>query len=225
MNPEMYSYNEKCLIVIITLLSHLSMVPMVTLLALKKLPIEFIFGFASIFFSFMYHLLEYIEMDIVLDSEKWHELDNIGAITGLLGLILEFLNESRNFRTSVKMIGHTCTLIFQKLGPWQIQNTIMPIVLGAIFLITNLLVKGAPKINRIALGKGIVLLVFAIFFFVLGLDDGNDYLRLYHNLWHAFLGFSGVYLWQVQDEKCLSPWESICSTSVVVEELFGDKEI
>ena len=34
--------------------------------------------------------------------------------------------------------------------------------------------------------------------FVRGLDDLNDYIRIYHTLWHLFIGIAFYYLWQIQ---------------------------
>ena len=34
--------------------------------------------------------------------------------------------------------------------------------------------------------------------FIRGLDDLNDYIRIYHTLWHIFIGTAFYYLWQAQ---------------------------
>ena len=54
------------------------------------------------------------------------------------------------------------------------------------------------------MGFGGFFLVGAIAMFVKGLDDGNDYLRIYHSLWHVLIGVSTFYLWQLQDKKTIS---------------------
>ena len=45
--------------------------------------------------------------------------------------------------------------------------------------------------------------MIAIAMFVKGLDDGNDYLRIYHSLWHVSIGVSSFYLYQLQENKVI----------------------
>ena len=40
--------------------------------------------------------------------------------------------------------------------------------------------------------------------FIRGLDDLNDYIRIYHTLWHIFIGIAFYYLWQIQYKNYVS---------------------
>jgi hypothetical protein len=45
---------------------------------------------------------------------------------------------------------------------------------------------------------GLNLLIPAIYFFIKGLDDENDYLRINHGMWHLFIGIAFFYLYQIK---------------------------
>ena len=47
-------------------------------------------------------------------------------------------------------------------------------------------------------------MIISLFFFYKGLDDLNDYLRIWHALWHFFIGITSFYFLQIQEEKCIS---------------------
>ena len=44
----------------------------------------------------------------------------------------------------------------------------------------------------------------SLFLFYQGLDDLNDYLRLWHAIWHVFIGITSFYFLQIQEEKYIS---------------------
>lgn len=48
-----------------------------------------------------------------------------------------------------------------------------------------------PKYNRSMFNKGRIILLFAIFFFIMGTDEMSDYLRFNHGMWHFCIGLSG----------------------------------
>ena len=47
-------------------------------------------------------------------------------------------------------------------------------------------------------------MLISLFFFYKGLDDLNDYLRIWHALWHFFVGITSFYFMQIQEEKFIS---------------------
>lgn len=72
----------------------------------------------------------------------------------------------------------------------------MPIFLYlivAIFIIVKRQRK--PNLNYKMFVKGTSIMCIAFFFFKLGLDDNNDYLRIYHGMWHLTVGFASFYNW------------------------------
>ena len=68
--------------------------------------------------------------------------------------------------------------------------TIIPIVTAAIFCIIWYFVFPERRVQfyKKRFIAGMIFLAIAILFFVRGLDDDNDWLRLNHTLWHAFGG-------------------------------------
>jgi predicted membrane channel-forming protein YqfA (hemolysin III family) len=114
------------------------------------------------------------------------------------------------------------TFVFQKRGPWDLTNTIMPIVIFILIAIANCVRNGLPKFNFDAMSYGGFYLVGAIAMFIKGLDDLNDYLRMYHSLWHVLIGLSTYYLWQLQDAVLL-PMRRILKeeyTSIIINKQF-----
>ena len=47
-------------------------------------------------------------------------------------------------------------------------------------------------------------MLIALCFFYKGLDDLNDYLRIWHALWHFFIGITSFYFLQIQEEQFIS---------------------
>ena len=57
------------------------------------------------------------------------------------------------------------------------------------------LIRGSGRINKYYLKRGVLLLVAGVVCFVRGLDDETDYLRVWHGLWHCFVGLASFFLW------------------------------
>ena len=53
--------------------------------------------------------------------------------------------------------------------------------------------------------KGCLIMAVGIIGFAKGLDDENDYLRLWHGLWHCFGSVAYFYLWQSIDKDRKHP--------------------
>ena len=204
--PFEYNYKEKILMAIITGLSNISSVP-ITLLTYKK-GNTFVFMLAvfSIITSFFYHICESLDIVIFLRQLKWHELDNIGAICSLNSLILVLTRYHEDIEKQ-KMLNYFSifmALLFQERNPWDLTNTLLPIFIFLFIAIYDWIKVGRPKFNYEVLWVGGVFLVAAIAMFVKGLDDGNDYLRIYHSLWHILIGISTFFLWQLQEKEIIN---------------------
>ena len=74
----------------------------------------------------------------------------------------------------------------------MLEHTIFPILLGILIGIGTIIRRGFPKYNKEAFIKSTIILGTGLFFFVKGLDDANDYLRIYHSIWH-FCGSVAAY--------------------------------
>ena len=197
-----YTRTEQILMAIITGLSNITSLP-ITLLCYRKHNI-YVFALAifSMITSFLYHVCESLDIALILKQMKWHELDNIGAICSLNSLILVLTHYHNDIprQNILNYLSLFMTLIFQQRGPWDLINTFLPIIIYGVFAVYDCIKHGMPKYNYQTLWYGGFFLIGAIAMFIRGLDDLNDYLRMYHSLWHVLIGISTFYLWQIQEK-------------------------
>ena len=200
-----YTKNERIIMSIITGMSNITSIPVTILVFRKNNIFTFCFALFSSITSVFYHVCESLDIIIFLPQLKWHELDNIGAICSLNSLILVLTSYFPDLDKQDKLnyFSIFIALIFQQKGPWDILNTLYPIFLFLFIALYDILKRGLPKFNRDALYFGGSVLMIAIAMFVKGLDDGNDYLRIYHSLWHVSIGVSSFYLYQLQENKVI----------------------
>lgn len=203
-----YEHRYKCtpfeqfLMVLITAISNFASIPAIILLLRKR---NFFAGFMALFTeitSFMYHFMESIALKkfMNMDEYQWHKLDNIGSISCFMALAV-FLADTRNQDLDLILdyIALIVTLILQESDPWNILNTVSPIILYFLLIpIFSIQRKRLPSYNRKMSRKGYVCLLAAIACFSLALDEFNDYLRFFHGCWHFFVGASSFYLAQVK---------------------------
>ena len=201
-----YSYIERILMAITTALSNISTIPGLFLMKYHGRIFSYYFSIFGIFVSFMYHLCESLDIIIFIPQLKWHELDNIGAIYCLNNLMLSFTKIGLNIDEIEKMnyLSAFLILIIQKRGPWELINTIMPIVICGIYVIYHMMRYGIPNYYKDQLIKGGIFFCIGLVMFIRGLDDLNDYIRIYHTLWHLFIGIAFYYLWQIQYKDFVS---------------------
>ena len=202
-----YTYSERVLMAITTSLSNISTIPGLFLMKYQGRIFSYYFSIFGIIVSFMYHLCESLDIIIFIPQLKWHELDNIAAIYCLNNLMLSFTKLGLNIEEIEKTnyLSTIFILIIQKRGPWDLTNTIIPIILCGIYVIYHIIRYGFPDYyNRTQLIKGIIFFGIGLVMFIRGLDDLNDYIRIYHTLWHLFIGIAFYYLWQVQYKDYVS---------------------
>lgn len=86
-------------------------------------------------------------------------------------------------------------ILAQEKDPWNIHYTVGPILgFFGIGVVSNILLGlGLPRYDYGMMKRGMGFLAVGIFFFVKGLDEETDYLRIHHGLWHAFLGIASYY--------------------------------
>ena len=202
-----YTYSERVLMAITTSLSNISTIPGLFLMKYQGRIFSYYFSIFGIIVSFMYHLCESLDIIIFIPQLKWHELDNIAAIYCLNNLMLSFTKLGLNIEEIEKTnyLSTIFILIIQKRGPWDLTNTLIPIILCGIYVIYHIIKYGFPDYyNRTQLIKGIIFFGIGLVMFIRGLDDLNDYIRIYHTLWHLFIGIASYYLWQVQYKDYVS---------------------
>ena len=147
--------------------------------------------------SFLYHSMESLEINqFYLSYSDWHKLDNIGSIMSLIYLfvhLMDNLEYSEGIYISIHetkvdrvycYLGLFITLLMQTKHPWDIENTVVPIVLFFCLAVGKAIFYRRPRINWQYFRYGCGILTLGIFCFYKGLDDANDYLRIWHGLWH-----------------------------------------
>jgi len=92
-------------------------------------------------------------------------------------------------------------LIIQTSAPFDFKNTLIPIMIFLLFLLYDITIHGVKNANPKPLKKGVLLMLVGFVCFIKGLDRDNDYLRLFHSLWHLIIGFSTYFVWQGRDRE------------------------
>ena len=76
----------------------------------------------------------------------------------------------------------------------------IPIIIYFAAFILKLTFGRRPRFNSYFLKRGGGMLLIAIFFFIRGLDENQDYLRINHGMWHCLAGTSSFFIWQSIDK-------------------------
>lgn len=169
----------------------------------------FMIGFFTFFCSLMYHSLDSLEIpQVYITRSEWHKLDNIGSIMSLIYLAVFLMDniEKVEGKYSSEYEGKTdralcyfglfITLLMQTKHPWDIENTVVPVVIFYVALAFKLIFYRRPRIYYDNFNRGCLILGFGFFCFYKGLDDDNDYLRIWHGIWHCCGSTSLFYFYQ-----------------------------
>jgi len=201
-----YTISERIIMGTLNSLSNLAILPTIFLIFHQKDIFSYYIGCFSMLVSIMYHFCESFDIVIILEQLKWHELDNIGAIYSFSQMTLPLTkkNKDLNYKYKKNYIFFFFLLFIQQRGPWELINTILPLIIDfsyAFFLMSK---YGMPKYNKSTFQQACVFMIISLFFFYKGLDDLNDYLRIWHAIWHFFVGITSFYFMQIQEEKFIS---------------------
>ena len=205
----METTTEKAVMLLITGITNFACFPALYVLYHKKMTLQFHIGVFTFVTSFLYHSLESLGWkQLYLRVGRWHMLDNIGSIMCFIILLVYFMDNLHkkdncyasknvcNTDINLIMIGGGVTLVMQTKHPWDLENTVCPILLFVGVLVVKLVFWRKPRVNSEYLKKGGLLMLCAVICFVRGLDDETDYLRFWHGCWHCFVGLSSFFLWQ-----------------------------
>ncbi|KAL6050518.1 Transmembrane protein [Balamuthia mandrillaris] len=184
--------------VIITVVTNISTWPGVVLCWRREWYYEVVLGAAAFLTSVFYHVADihhrlyprYKDW-LGMTSGNWHRLDNIFCILCLNSLAF-FLSgwEDRKSKELFRWVLLCWTLWCQERGPWDVTFTLLPIATSIVCVMLRLLQE--------RLLAGCLLMSIAFVFFVLGLDERNDFLRIYHGLWHML---GGLAMWAFLSSK------------------------
>jgi len=174
--------------------------PIVVQFYRKKQFYNVMIGLMTFVSSFMYHTMDSVDReDMFLSINEWHRIDNIGSICCFIMLAIYLMdNKNPNLDLALNLIGLMITLLCQEKAPWEIEYTAFPIALfGTLWILTAFCFRPRKTIYiKKMLAKGVVCFAFAVFGFVKGLDEFEDYLRLHHGMWHFLCGIASFYVWQ-----------------------------
>ena len=201
-----YTIFERIIMGTLNSLSNLAILPTILLIYHQKDIFSYYIGYFSMIVSIMYHFCESLDVIIILEQLKWHELDNIGAIYSFsqMTLPLTIKNSDLNYRYKKNYIFFFFLLFIQQRGPWKLINTILPIIIDFVYSFILIIKYGKPVYNTSTIRKACLFMLIALYFFYKGLDDLNDYLRIWHALWHFFIGITSFYFLQIQEEQFIS---------------------
>ena len=201
-----YTISERIIMGTINSLSNLAILPTILLIFHQKDIFSYYIGYFSMIVSIMYHFCESLDVVIILEQLKWHELDNIGAIYSFSQMTLPLTkkNKDLNYKNTKNYIFFFFLLFVQQRGPWELINTILPLILDFSYAFFLMIKYGKPNYNKSTLQQACLFMLISLFFFYKGLDDLNDYLRIWHAIWHFFVGITSFYFMQIQEEKFIS---------------------
>jgi hypothetical protein len=196
-----YTLPEQIIMAIITGFSNFSFIPVILFFVICQRHFELYVSLFTMTTSFMYHFTESLDIEIYMEPGKWHILDNIGSICCFNSLIINFMNiknEEKRFKLNV--VSMLLVIVLQTENPWNLLNTIAPIIFFVLVLFYDYYLHGLPEFKYKELGRAISVLIVAIAMFVKGLDEHSDYLRISHSFWHIFMGIAAFYLWQIREK-------------------------
>ena len=201
-----YTQFERVIMGIINSISNLPIGPTIFLIKYQKKLFSYYLGYFSMIVSIMYHLCESLDIKIILEQKKWHELDNIGAMYAFsqMSVPLTKFAYDLNYITKKNYLFFFLILFFQQRGPWELINTILPLVIDFSIAIIQIIKYGPPNFNKKIMYNAAIFMGLSLFFFYKGLDDLNDYLRIWHSLWHCSIGITSFYFLQLQEKKFIS---------------------
>ncbi|KPI83285.1 hypothetical protein ABL78_7682 [Leptomonas seymouri] len=175
--------------------SHLPMLFTVALLMRRQMRQECVMGLFAVVVSFMYHTCECFNSVLFLSEMHWHRLDNIGAITSVGCSCLHLACvESRAVLEYTQSAVLFMVIILQEAAPWDIGYTLAPVSVCVFVPIVSHLWNPRRRqgIFPRRLIIGLAACVIGAMFFAFGLDDQNDPFRVFHGLFHVFIGI-GVF--------------------------------
>ena len=174
---------------IIILVCHLiSMIPVVNSARNRDMWNICVMSLATLITSVCYHYTEVCMCTVMgMNDGKWHRLDNIFIICTVQMYVIYVLTGSssdRNERSPLELLAFSVALVCQEIAPWDVRFTVFPILVAV--LLSLIYTKG--RVRSLPHASGLKVLLYTIptvWCFHMGLDDEQDYLRLYHYGWHV----------------------------------------
>ena len=224
---------EHGLMFVLTGLTNFACFPLLFLSYRRATVFHWYVGFFTFFSSFMYHSQEALGLEeVYLTVSQWHRLDNIGSILAWIMIMVNFMDNLDRDATGAYVSpvvakldyhllygGLILTLVMQTKHPWDLENTLVPIIVASVVAGVKVFFIRRPRIDLQYVKLGTPFFVAALYCFAKGLNEHEDYLRIHHGLWHLFGSIGIFYLWQSVDKMRHDPCVAIAKFEEV--ERFG----
>ena len=199
---------------VLTGLTNFAVIPLLFLCYRRGAVFHVYLGSFTFLTSFMYHSLEALSIPkLYLTASQWHQLDNIGSIMALVMVMVGGMDnldkdEEGNYISPrvakadlhILYSALLLTITMQTKHPWDLQNTIIPILASVVVGLGKILLVRGPRVDMRYVKLGLPYFIAAFYCFAKGLDEHSDYLRIHHGCWHLFSSIGIFYLWQSVDK-------------------------
>lgn len=206
-----YSLFEKLIMGILNSTSNFGIIPCIILVIKYKKDVDVFLGLLTFFSSFMYHLCDGLDVDIYMKEGEWHQIDNIGSICSITSFLLALSNYSQKVQIRLNLLFLLLIIIVQFADPWNLINTIFPIILAFLTTLYSFSFKRnggevvqnkvESELNKVYNSKGKFVFSLAFVCFLIGINEHYDYLRIFHSLWHILIGYSTYYIRLTKDQN------------------------
>eukprot|EP00929_Paragymnodinium_shiwhaense_P116279 TRINITY_DN85683_c0_g1_i1.p1 TRINITY_DN85683_c0_g1~~TRINITY_DN85683_c0_g1_i1.p1 ORF type:complete len:213 (-),score=23.28 TRINITY_DN85683_c0_g1_i1:4-642(-) len=188
--------------------TNFSMIPVIVVCWRLGLHYELVIGLMTMLTSATYHTCESLNVDFLGYNEgRYHHMDNVFAILSFMAIACQFAphHQKASVREFVNTASVAIAVVAQLMSPWQVEYTVVPILVAVAYMFLSMIIaRRLPATNGYAGKRALLFLGLAIFFFVKGLDEGRDWLRLFHGGWHLSVGafcYYAVYAAHPSGEK------------------------
>lgn len=199
---------EKCLWILVSVISNLAAIPTIFLLVRQKRRFEVFVSLFTLLCSVMYHLCDSLEwkgaVGIWIGEGSWHRFDNVGAIMCFVVWFVYLSNIKRAaIAAYVNYAAFGIVLLLQEKAPWDVRYTFGPILAGLFGCVGKwfLYDRKLPRFNTTMLKRGAAIQLIGVVFFIKALDDSKDPYRFYHGCWHFFTSIAAWHNWQLLPQK------------------------
>ena len=227
--------SDRALMFVLTGLTNFACFPLLLLSYRRGAVFHAYIGLFTFLTSFMYHSQEALGIEqMYLTTAQWHKMDNVGSIMAWIMVVVNFMdNLEKNAsgaytspiasRADYHMLyfGMFMTLIMQTKHPWDLENTLVPVLLFTFIAAVKVVFVRRPRIDFRYLRQGLPFFICAVYCFAKGLNEHEDYLRIHHGMWHLFSSIGIFYMWQSVDK--MRPDPKLHITEFVESERFGLK--
>jgi predicted membrane channel-forming protein YqfA (hemolysin III family) len=191
---------EEALTFLFTGVTNFMGAPLLVLFFWEGKPLNFFVSFFSFMNSLMYHVLDSFKIQwFFLHIDQWHRMDNIGSANNVILFLIHLMENKSTGLDAALMFGsfYGVYVIYER-DPWKFDHPgrlLLAIILIGLFQLYRK--WRIPSLNRRMLYIGGGTLLFAVVFFIKGLDEATDPCRFFHGMWHFCVAISLTHLWQI----------------------------